>query len=86
MFSQTRVYVQQVCAANFGDICSVVGGEATEELLVRSVQGRRRGRLSRALTNAHFLWQRFKENILICNIFWLFMYGFWVVFTYFCVP
>lgn len=29
------VCLWQVCAANFGDICSVVGGEATEELLVR---------------------------------------------------
>lgn len=24
----------QVCAANFGDICSVVGQQATEEMLV----------------------------------------------------
>ena len=28
------VCVWQVCAANFGDIGSVVGGEATEDLLV----------------------------------------------------
>uniref|UniRef100_A0AAZ3QF32 Serine/threonine-protein phosphatase 4 regulatory subunit 1 n=1 Tax=Oncorhynchus tshawytscha TaxID=74940 RepID=A0AAZ3QF32_ONCTS len=27
-------HVRKVCAANFGDICSVVGGDATEELLV----------------------------------------------------
>ncbi|XP_016114517.1 serine/threonine-protein phosphatase 4 regulatory subunit 1-like [Sinocyclocheilus grahami] len=26
--------VRKVCAANFGDVCSVVGGEATEELLL----------------------------------------------------
>ena len=28
------VYVWQVCAANFGDLCSVVGQDSTEALLV----------------------------------------------------
>lgn len=36
---QTCVCVRQVCAANFGDMCGVVGGEATEELLVGSAPG-----------------------------------------------
>lgn len=27
-------FCYQVCAANFGDICSVVGQQATEEMLV----------------------------------------------------
>lgn len=28
-------YLLQVCAANFGEFCSIVGQEATEKLLVR---------------------------------------------------
>lgn len=28
------IFVCKVCAANFGDICSVVGQQATEEMLV----------------------------------------------------
>lgn len=35
----------QVCAANFGDICSVVGQQATEEMLVRPAD-RNRGESS----------------------------------------
>lgn len=31
-------HVLQVCAANFGEFCSIVGQEATEKLLVRSSQ------------------------------------------------
>ena len=27
-------HIQKVCAANFGDICSVVGQKATEEMLL----------------------------------------------------
>ena len=30
-------YVLQVCAANFGEFCSIVGQEATEKLLVRDL-------------------------------------------------
>ncbi|XP_063509964.1 serine/threonine-protein phosphatase 4 regulatory subunit 1 isoform X6 [Pongo pygmaeus] len=55
-------HVRKVCAANFGDICSVVGQQATEEMLVRQAAFQSLGPFISTFANPSSSGQYFKEE------------------------
>ncbi|XP_074998181.1 serine/threonine-protein phosphatase 4 regulatory subunit 1 isoform X6 [Calonectris borealis] len=55
-------HVRKVCAANFGDICSVVGQQATEEMLVRQAAFQSLGPFISTFANPSSSGQYFKED------------------------
>ncbi|XP_054840611.1 serine/threonine-protein phosphatase 4 regulatory subunit 1 isoform X2 [Eublepharis macularius] len=55
-------HVRKVCAANFGDICSVVGQQATEEMLVRQAAFQSLGPFISTFANPSSSGQFFKEE------------------------
>ncbi|XP_077831382.1 serine/threonine-protein phosphatase 4 regulatory subunit 1 isoform X8 [Macaca mulatta] len=55
-------HVRKVCAANFGDICSVVGQQATEEMLVRQAAFQSLGPFISTFANPSSSGQCFKEE------------------------
>ncbi|KAG8571254.1 hypothetical protein GDO81_011567 [Engystomops pustulosus] len=55
-------HVRKVCAANFGDICSVVGQDATEKMLVRQAAFQSLGPFISTFANPSSSGQYFKEE------------------------
>uniref|UniRef100_A0A8C3IZ61 Serine/threonine-protein phosphatase 4 regulatory subunit 1 n=1 Tax=Chrysemys picta bellii TaxID=8478 RepID=A0A8C3IZ61_CHRPI len=55
-------HVRKVCAANFGDICSVVGQQATEEMLVRQAAFQSLGPFISTFANPSSSGHFFKEE------------------------